>query len=94
MILRITSLLTVLFASVSLQAQSDEKPNAIERLTQVKFYIDKVQPILINNCYACHGPGSGVRKSVLSNRKDILSHENSGAAAIPGKADESLLSRP
>lgn len=91
MILRITSLLTVLFASVSLQAQSDEKPTQLSA-EQVKFYIDKVQPILLNNCYACHGPGSGVKGNLfLGNRKDILSGGDSGAAAIPGKADESLI---
>ena len=91
MILRITSLLTVLFASVPLQAQSDEKPTQLSA-EQVKFYIDKVQPILLNNCYACHGPGSGVKGNLfLGNRKDILSGGDSGAAAIPGKADESLI---
>ena len=91
MILRITSLLTVLFASVSLQAQSDEKPTQLSA-EQVKFYIDKVQPILLNNCYACHGPGSGVKGNLfLGNRKDILSGGDSGAAAIPGKAEESLI---
>ena len=91
MILRITSLLTVLFASVSLQAQSDEKPTQLSA-EQVKFYIDKVQPILLNSCYACHGPGSGVKGNLfLGNRKDILSGGDSGAAAIPGKAEESLI---
>jgi len=90
-ILRITSLLTVLFASVSLQAQSDEKPTQLSA-EQVKFYIDKVQPILLNSCYACHGPGSGVKGNLfLGNRKDILSGGDSGAAAIPGKAEESLI---
>ena len=91
MILRITSLLTVLFASVSLQAQSDEKPTQLSA-EQVKFYIDKVQPILLNSCYACHGPGSGVKGNLfLGNRKDILTGGDSGAAAIPGKAEESLI---
>lgn len=91
MILRITSLLTVLFASVSLQAQSDEKPTQLSA-EQVKFYIDKVQPILLNSCYACHGPGSDVKGNLfLGNRKDILSGGDSGAAAIPGKAEESLI---
>ena len=91
MILRITSLLTVLFASVPIQAQDEEKPSQLTA-EQVKFYIDKVQPILLNNCYACHGPGSSVKGNLfLGNRKDILSGGDSGAAAIPGNAEESLI---
>ena len=76
---------------MSLQAQGDEKPTQLSA-EQVKFYIEKVQPILLNNCYACHGPGSGVKGNLfLGNRKDILSGGDSGAAAIPGKAEESLI---
>ena len=73
------------------QAQDEEKPSQLTA-EQVKFYIDKVQPILLNNCYACHGPGSSVKGNLfLGNRKDILSGGDSGAAAIPGNAEESLI---
>ncbi len=55
---------------------------------------EHIQPILSENCYACHGPDSGSRKSGL--RLDHVEfatapHEKSGPAIVPGKPDESPL---
>ncbi len=90
MILRITTLTAIFIASLSVNAQeASEKQLTAE---QVKFYIDKVQPILLNNCYACHGPGSSIKGNLyLGNRKDILQGGDSGPAVIPGNANDSLL---
>tara|TARA_B100000700_G_scaffold147303_2_gene164149 strand:- start:7320 stop:9827 length:2508 start_codon:yes stop_codon:yes gene_type:complete len=89
-ILRITTLTAIFIASLSVNAQeASEKQLTAE---QVKFYIDKVQPILLNNCYACHGPGSSIKGNLyLGNRKDILQGGDSGPAVIPGNANDSLL---
>ncbi len=90
MILRIATLTAIFIASLSVNAQeASEKQLTAE---QVKFYIDKVQPILLNNCYACHGPGSSIKGNLyLGNRKDILQGGDSGPAVIPGNANDSLL---
>lgn len=50
----------------------------------------KVRPVLAKNCYACHRDTAmgGLR---LDSRAAILKGGSSGAAAVPGKADESLL---
>ncbi|MBK96974.1 MAG: hypothetical protein CMJ79_14850 [Planctomycetaceae bacterium] len=85
-----TTLTAIFIASLSVNAQeASEKQLTAE---QVKFYIDKVQPILLNNCYACHGPGSSIKGNLyLGNRKDILQGGDSGPAVIPGNANDSLL---
>lgn len=91
MIFRLTTIVAVFLCSVTTHAQDKQQP---EQLTaeQVKFYIDKVQPILLNNCYACHGPDSDVKGNLyIGNRKDILLGGDSGASAVPGNSAESLL---
>ncbi len=55
---------------------------------------EHIQPILAENCYACHGADPGSRKAGL--RLDRAEHafkplEKGGAAIIPGKPDESPL---
>jgi hypothetical protein len=53
-----------------------------------------IQPILSENCYACHGPDPGARKAKL--RLDhaefaYAPHDKSGPAIIPGRPDKSPL---
>jgi len=53
-----------------------------------------VQPILSENCYACHGPDPGARKAKLRlDRADFAyaPHDKSGPAIIPGRPDKSPL---
>ena len=58
---------------------------------QTKFFEEKIRPLLIRNCYECHGE----QKQKSNLRVDSLSHllkgGDSGAAVIPGKPEESLL---
>ncbi len=55
---------------------------------------ESIQPILSENCYACHGPDPGSRKAGL--RLDRAEHafkplEKDGPAIVRGKPDESPL---
>ena len=55
----------------------------------------QIQPILSENCYACHGPDatkveSGLR---LDREKDALKGGDDGKAIIPGDPEKSLLIR-
>ena len=55
---------------------------------------ESIQPILSENCYACHGPDSGSRKAEL--RLDHAQfayqpHGKFGPAIVPGKPDKSPL---
>src|SRR5262245_23397165 len=53
-----------------------------------------IQPILSENCYACHGPDPGARKAKLRlDRADFAyaPHDKYGPAIVPGRPDKSPL---
>jgi hypothetical protein len=52
-------------------------------------YNRDVRPILVENCFACHGPDSAARKAKLrlDRREDALKRH----AFVPGEPDESML---
>lgn len=59
-------------------------------------YVQDIQPILSNYCYACHGPDTAGRKGGfrLDLREAALGHENEGIRAIiPGDPDHSEMIR-
>ncbi len=66
---------------------------AVAAVKKISFN-EKIQPILADNCYACHGTDPGSRKADL--RLDRAEHayrqrKDSGPAIIPGKPDDSPL---
>lgn len=72
-------------------ATAASSPAAPARRLSFNTYI---QPILAENCYACHGADSGSRKAEL--RLDRLEYatarrKDGGPAIVPGKPDESPL---
>jgi mono/diheme cytochrome c family protein len=55
---------------------------------------EHIQPILAENCYACHGVDSGSRKAELRlDRAEFATakRKDGGPAIVPGKPEESLL---
>ncbi len=59
--------------------------------TEAKYFESKVRPLLVKNCFSCHGPKkqeSGLR---LDSREAMLKGGESDAAIVPGKPDESIL---
>jgi hypothetical protein len=53
-----------------------------------------IQPILSENCYACHGPDPGARKAKLRlDRAEFAyaPHDKSGPAILPGQPEKSPL---
>ena len=59
----------------------------------LKFFEEKVRPLLIAHCYSCH---SGKAKTIegglrVDSRAGLLRGGDSGPAIIPGEAEQSLL---
>ena len=59
----------------------------------LEFFEKKIRPVLVERCYKCHSsetakPKGGLR---LDRRTNVFEGGDSGAAVVPGKADESLL---
>src|SRR5690349_8756049 len=55
-----------------------------------------IQPILSENCYACHGPDPGARKAGLRLDRGEFAfapHEKFGPPILPGNPDKSPLVR-
>jgi len=77
----------------------EAKPAPVPEETAKKLsFNDTIQPILSENCYACHGPDPGARKAGLRlDRGEFAfaphqdSHEKYGPAIIPGNPDKSPL---
>src|SRR5882724_2083640 len=89
--------ITLFFAAASLNAGRTPRPDSAN--TKISFN-DTIQPILSENCYACHGPDPGARKAGLRlDRAEFAyaphqdSHEKFGPAIIPGNPEKSPLVR-
>ncbi|MCI0359569.1 MAG: PSD1 and planctomycete cytochrome C domain-containing protein [Planctomycetaceae bacterium] len=58
---------------------------------QVKFFEERVRPILAENCYKCHGSEHQKGKLRLDLREMALSGGESGTVIVPGHPERSLL---
>jgi len=77
-----------LFAGILVVAGRTASAN--ERL---EFFEKKIRPVLVERCFKCHSsetakPKGGLR---LDRRSSLLEGGDSGAAVLPGSADQSLL---
>src|SRR5206468_1588407 len=54
-------------------------------------FVTQIQPILKENCYACHGPEKQKGKLRLDSRELSLAGGGSGPAIVPGHGNESYL---
>src|SRR5438309_5696078 len=80
------------------QARTEtRKPAVRARKEQTKLsFNETIQPILSENCYACHGPDPGARKAKLRlDRAEFafVPHDKFGPAIIAGQPDKSPLVR-
>ena len=57
----------------------------------VEFFEAKVRPVLVENCFGCHGPKKQFAGLRLDSRVAILKGGDNGPAAVPGDPDKSLL---
>jgi len=66
-------------------AQSDPAPNT------EAYYTQKVQPILRDNCYRCHGAPNHRGGLSLNNMAGMLKGGHDGTVLVPGHPENSLL---
>ena len=60
---------------------------------QLDFFENRIRPVLIEHCFECHSddaktPKGGLR---LDSRAAVLQGGDSGAAVVPGHAEQSIL---
>jgi cytochrome c len=67
------------------------KPAPQDEASKPEFYTAKVQPILENNCYKCHGGESHRGGLSMITRDTLLKGGHHGAAVVPGDPSKSLL---
>jgi len=58
---------------------------------QVKFFEEKVRPILATNCYKCHGSEQQKGQLRLDLRELALAGGENGPVIVPGKPEKSVL---
>jgi mono/diheme cytochrome c family protein len=85
--LRLSSFAALLLAAPSLQAGEPPQPAA----AAVKFFEERVRPVLAENCQECHGAQKQKGGLRLDSRAALLRGGDSGPAVLPGKPDNSLL---
>lgn len=60
---------------------------------QLRFFEQKIRPVLVQNCYECHSAKSKLLQAELrvDSSQGLLTGGASGPAIVPGKPEESLL---
>jgi hypothetical protein len=79
----------ILLALLSI-ALGEEKPATFSPEHE-KFFENEIRPLLIEHCHRCHGEDNFKGGLRLDSLGAILEGGDSGAAAVAGKASESLL---
>ena len=83
-----------LAVSVGPASAQTTPPSRSGAATTKLSFNQSIQPILSENCYACHGPDPGARKAKLRlDRAEFAyaPHDKSGPAIIPGQPEKSPL---
>jgi len=57
----------------------------------VEFFEKRIRPVLVENCYKCHGNGNKKGKLQLDSRAGMLKGGETGPVIVPGQPDNSLL---
>jgi len=66
-------------------------PGAEARAAVEQYFEQKVRPLLVENCYSCHGGKKQKGGLRLDSLEAILKGGEAGPAVVPGKPGESLL---
>jgi hypothetical protein len=79
-----------IFSLIAMVAAEDR---AVPTPEQLAFFETKIRPVLVTHCYECHAAGAKIIQGGLrlDHRAGLLKGGDTGAAIVPGKAEQSLL---
>ena len=82
----------IAFSTMGVQARQ-QKTGAVTAITpqQALFFESKVRPVLVNNCFSCHGNGKHTDDISLDSMADLLKGNAHGPSLVPGDPDKSTL---
>ena len=66
-------------------------PAAAEDAAKIRFFEERVRPVLAANCLQCHNDQAKMSGLSLASREAAMLGGSRGSAVIPGQAEESLL---
>ena len=68
---------------------------ALQSPSDADFFEKKIRPVLIERCFSCHSASSNKHKGglLLDSRESLLKGGDTGAAAVAGDPEKSLLLR-
>ena len=85
---------SLFLALIALGTSAAAEPGSQFSAADLDFFEKKVRPVLVQRCFECHS-GSEEKETkgglALASREAILTGGDSGPAAVPGKAAESLV---
>jgi len=86
----LAAIVLVAFASTAGAAPAPAKRASKE---EIDFFEKKIRPVLVHNCYECHSGEKAKAKGhlLLDTADGWRQGGDSGAAVVPGHADDSLL---
>ncbi len=87
--IRVLLWLGVFFASSWMRAAAAD--DSVVSAEQRTFFETHIRPLLVRKCQGCHGARKQEGDLRLDSREGVLKGGESGPAAVPGRADESLL---
>lgn len=87
--MRLSIWILMICGSMAISVAQEESPSPTAE--QVKFFENKIRPILFENCFGCHGEKKQFAGLRLDSRDFLLKGGDLGPSIVPGKPDESLL---
>jgi mono/diheme cytochrome c family protein len=88
--LQASQIATIVLLAVTSAAAAAE-PTPASDASGLEFFEKRVRPLLVENCYRCHGPERQRGGLMLNSRAAILKGGGRGPAIVPGKPDQSRL---
>jgi len=89
--IRISSLWLAIMAALLDGICSSQSATASPKPDEVEFFEKKIRPVLVRECYECHGQEKQKGGLRVDFREGLLKGGETGPAVIPGDAKRSLL---